>query len=55
MAYSTEVDKKWQNKWRETNLYQFDKANLENKLYCLEMFSYPSGQTCMSGIGIILV
>ncbi|NLN64506.1 MAG: leucine--tRNA ligase [Clostridiaceae bacterium] len=43
MAYSTEVDKKWQNKWRETNLYQFDKANLENKLYCLEMFSYPSG------------
>jgi leucyl-tRNA synthetase len=43
MAYSTKVDKKWQKVWADTKLYQFDKENLENKLYCLEMFSYPSG------------
>ncbi len=43
MAYSTEIDKKWQKKWEETNLYRFDRENLDKKLYCLEMFSYPSG------------
>jgi len=43
MGYSTTVDKKWQKKWEETRLYEFDKNNLEKKLYCLEMFSYPSG------------
>ncbi len=43
MAYSTKVDKKWQKIWEDTKLYQFDKDKLENKLYCLEMFSYPSG------------
>ena len=43
MAYSTKVDKKWQKVWEDTKLYQFDKEKLENKLYCLEMFSYPSG------------
>lgn len=43
MGYSTMVDRKWQKKWEETGLYKFDKDNLEKKLYCLEMFSYPSG------------
>lgn len=43
MAYSTKVDKKWQKIWEDTKLYHFDKEKLENKLYCLEMFSYPSG------------
>lgn len=43
MAYSTEVDKKWQKKWEESKLYKFDRENLNKKLYCLEMFSYPSG------------
>jgi len=43
MSYSTETDKKWQKKWEETGLYKFDRENLEKKLYCLEMFSYPSG------------
>ena len=38
-----EVDKKWQKKWEETELYKFDKEKLDKKLYCLEMFSYPSG------------
>lgn len=43
MAYSTEVDKKWQKRWEDTHLYKFDKEKLDKKLYCLEMFSYPSG------------
>lgn len=43
MSYSTVTDKKWQKKWEETQLYKFDKEKLDKKLYCLEMFSYPSG------------
>jgi len=43
MAYSVEIDKKWQKKWEETNLYTFDPDKSGEKLYCLEMFSYPSG------------
>lgn len=43
MAYSTETDRKWQKKWEETKLYKFDQDKIDKKLYCLEMFSYPSG------------
>jgi len=43
MGYSREIDKKWQKKWEESNLYKFDRDKLDKKLYCLEMFSYPSG------------
>lgn len=41
--YSKEIDKKWQKKWKDTNLYKFDRENVEKKFYNLEMFSYPSG------------
>ncbi len=43
MSYSTETDRKWQKKWEETGLYRFDPNKTDKKLYCLEMFSYPSG------------
>jgi leucyl-tRNA synthetase len=43
LAYSTKTDEKWQKKWEETGLYKFDRNNIDKKLYCLEMFSYPSG------------
>ncbi len=43
MAYSTKTDEKWQKKWEETGLYRFDPERTDKKLYCLEMFSYPSG------------
>ncbi len=43
MAYSVEIDRKWQKKWEETGLYNFDPGKSGEKLYCLEMFSYPSG------------
>jgi leucyl-tRNA synthetase len=47
--YSTEIDKKWQDKWSESKLYKFDENNLGKKLYVLEMFSYPSGSKLHAG------
>ncbi|KMT22733.1 leucine--tRNA ligase [Clostridium cylindrosporum] len=49
MPYSVETDKKWQQKWDETKLYEFDKSKADKKLYCLEMFSYPSGAKLHAG------
>ena len=42
MSYSKEIDRKWQKKWDESNLAAFDEKRMANKLYVLEMFSYPS-------------
>jgi leucyl-tRNA synthetase len=47
--YSTKIDKKWQQKWEESDLYKFDESKLEDKLYVLEMFSYPSGAKLHAG------
>ena len=47
--YNTTIDKKWQQKWEETNLYKFDETKIEKKLYVLEMFSYPSGSQLHAG------
>ena len=41
--YSKNVDQKWQKKWDEMKIANFDKKNVDKKYYCLEMFSYPSG------------
>lgn len=41
--YSKNIDAKWQEKWKEKNIAKFNKANVDKKYYCLEMFSYPSG------------
>ena len=38
-----EVEKKWQDYWQKNETYKFNKDNIDKKLYCLEMFSYPSG------------
>lgn len=43
MINFTEIEKKWEKKWSEDNLYKFDPNSKKPKLYCLEMFSYPSG------------
>ncbi len=37
-----EIEKKWQKRWQETKLNSFEKNSSKEKLYCLEMFSYPS-------------
>lgn len=49
MGYSVAIDRKWQKKWEETNIYRFDRDNIDKKLYCLEMFSYPSGAKLHAG------
>ncbi len=43
MAYSVDIDRKWQKKWEEMKLHHFDESRKDKKLYVLEMFSYPSG------------
>ena len=47
--YGTFIDEKWQAKWEETNLYKFDPNKEGEKLYVLEMFSYPSGSQLHAG------
>lgn len=47
--YNTTIDKKWQDKWAETELYKFDPNSDKEKLYVLEMFSYPSGSQLHAG------
>ncbi len=36
------IEKKWQKIWEEKKIYHVDLNDLENKLYCLVMFLYPS-------------
>ena len=43
MAYSVDIDRKWQQKWEESGLNRFHPEHVDRKLYVLEMFSYPSG------------
>ncbi|MBW2997864.1 leucine--tRNA ligase [Candidatus Woesearchaeota archaeon] len=37
------IQKKWQDKWAESNLFKVDKDPSKKKFYVLEMFPYPSG------------
>lgn len=50
-SYGTDIDKKWQKIWEESDLYKFDASasGLDKKLYTLEMFSYPSGSKLHAG------
>ena len=41
--YSKELDAKWNKNWEDSKLYKFDKDSDKEKIYLLEMFSYPSG------------
>jgi len=43
MAYSVEIDRKWQEYWEQSGLNHFNPEHQDKKLYVLEMFSYPSG------------
>ncbi len=38
----TAIEKKWQKFWEDNKTYRVDMTLLENKLYCLVMFLYPS-------------
>ncbi len=43
MKYSKQTDAKWQKEWKEKQVYKYDSNSEKEKLYTLEMFSYPSG------------
>ena len=43
MSKFTEIEAKWQEKWEKDGIYNFKDDSNKEKLYCLEMFSYPSG------------
>jgi len=36
------IEKKWQEKWKESGLFEADVKDNDNKYYCLMMFPYPS-------------
>ena len=38
-----EIDRKWQKKWKEDNIFKVTEDPKKKKFYCLEMFPYPSG------------
>ncbi len=44
MAYNfNEIEKKWQQRWKENNTYRVTENNEKEKYYVLNMFPYPSG------------
>jgi len=38
-----EIEKKWQERWRETGVYRVERDAARPKYYVLDMFPYPSG------------
>ena len=38
-----EIEKKWQEFWRENKTYQVEIDHSKPKFYVLDMFPYPSG------------
>ncbi len=47
--YGKHVDQKWQKVWEEQGAYKFNLKEDKEKLYVLEMFSYPSGSKLHAG------
>ena len=37
------IEKKWQDRWRDTRAFEVTEDPSKPKFYCLEMFAYPSG------------
>ncbi len=38
-----DIEKKWQQRWKETNIYKVSNESDKPKFYVLDMFPYPSG------------
>ena len=49
LGYNRSIDEKWQAKWKDTDLYHFDINSDKEKIYLLEMFSYPSASKLHMG------
>ncbi len=39
----TEIEQRWQQRWKEENLYKVENCSQKPKFYVLDMFPYPSG------------
>ncbi len=37
------IERKWQQRWRESRVFEVTEDRSKPKFYCLEMFAYPSG------------
>ncbi|HSL86985.1 MAG TPA: class I tRNA ligase family protein, partial [Bacteroidales bacterium] len=47
--YGKHIDEKWQKKWEDSGVFKFKEDKDKEKLYVLEMFSYPSGSKLHAG------
>src|SRR5690554_2529063 len=47
--YGKHTDLKWQKKWEDSGVFKFREDKDKEKLYVLEMFSYPSGSKLHAG------
>ncbi|NCC78405.1 MAG: leucine--tRNA ligase [Clostridia bacterium] len=47
--YGKQTDQKWQKIWEDSGVFKFREDKDKEKLYVLEMFSYPSGSKLHAG------